>query len=76
VAITLQQIVEETRNWPPEMIGELLSHLTEDLHVSEPEVKSAWQSELARRVQEIEEGKVQGVPGDDISARVRRVIGR
>ncbi len=76
MAITLQQIVEETRHWPPEQVGELVGRLTEDLHVSHPEVKADWQAEVARRVQEIEEGKIQGVPGEEVSARIRRVIGR
>ena len=76
MAITLQQIVEETRQWPPEKVGELLNQLTEDLHVSEPDVKLAWQDELAKRIQEIEEGKIQGVPGEKVSARVRRIVGR
>ncbi len=76
MAMTLQEIVEETRHWPPEKVGELMSRLSEDLHVSDPDVKLAWQEELARRVQEIEEGKVQEVPGDEVSAQIRRIVGR
>jgi len=76
MAITVEQIVDETRDWPPEKVGELLNRLTEDLHVSDPDVKLAWQNELARRVQEIEDGKIQGVPGNEASARIRRIVGR
>jgi putative addiction module component (TIGR02574 family) len=76
VPITLDQIVEETRHWPPEKVGELVERLSEDLHTSDPETEAAWQSEIARRVEEIQSGKVQGVPGDEVSARVRKIVGR
>ena len=76
MAITLQQIVEETRHWPPEQVGELVGRLAEDLHASDPEVEAAWQTEVARRFREIEEGRIQGVPGEDVSAHIRRIVGR
>jgi putative addiction module component (TIGR02574 family) len=74
--MTLDQIVEETRQWPPEKVGELVGRLTENLHTSDPEIEAAWQSEIARRVEEIQSGKVQGIPGDEVSARVRKIVGR
>ena len=74
--MTLEQIVEETRKWPPEQVGELVGRLTEDLHVSDPETRTAWESEISRRVAEIEEGKARGIPGDEVSARIRRILGR
>lgn len=74
--MTLDQIVEETRQWPPEKVGELVGRLTEDLHVSDPETEATWQSEIARRVEEIQSGEVQGIPGDEVSARVRKIVGR
>jgi putative addiction module component (TIGR02574 family) len=74
--MTLDQIVEETRHWPPEKVGELLERLSEDLHTSDPDTEAAWQSEIARRVEEIQSGKVQGIPGEEVSARVRKIVGR
>jgi putative addiction module component (TIGR02574 family) len=76
VPLTLEQIVEEARHWPPEKIGELVGRLTEDLHASDPEIETAWKTEVNRRVEEIQTGQVQGIPGDEVSARVRRTIGR
>jgi putative addiction module component (TIGR02574 family) len=76
VPMTLDQIVEETRHWPPEKVGELLERLSEDLHTSNPEVEAAWQTEIARRIEEIQSGKVQGIPGEEVSARVRKIVGR
>jgi len=74
--MTLDQIVEETRHWPPEKVGELVERLSEDLHTSDPEIEAAWQNEIARRVEEIQSGKIQGIPGEDVSARVRKIVGR
>ena len=74
--MTLDQIVEETRHWPPERIGELLDRLTEDLHSSEPEIEAAWKSEIDRRIAEIESGKVKGVPAEEVSARIQKILKR
>ena len=74
--LTLEQIVEEARHWPAEKIGELIGRLTEDLHAGDPETESAWKTEIARRVEDIRSGKVQGVPGEEVSSRIRKIIGR
>jgi putative addiction module component (TIGR02574 family) len=76
VPMTLDQIVEEARHWPPEKVGELVGRLTVGLHTVEAEVEAAWQTEIARRLEEIQSGKVQGIPGDEVSARVRKIVGR
>ena len=76
VPMTLNQIVEETRHWPPEKVGELVGRLTEDLNASDPETEAAWKTEVDRRVEEIQTGKVQGIPGEEMSARIRKIVGR
>jgi putative addiction module component (TIGR02574 family) len=76
VALTLEQIVEEARHWPPEKVGELVGRLTEGLHGSDPKTEADWKTEVDRRVQEIQSAKVQGIPGEEVSARVRKIIGR
>lgn len=74
--ITVDQIVEEARHWPPEMVGELVGRLTEDMHVSDPETESAWKTEISRRIEEIQTGKVKGIPPEEVSARIRKILGR
>ena len=68
--------MEETRRWSPEEVGELVGRLTEDLHASVPDVQAAWRAEIDRRVEEIQSGKVQGVPGEEVSKQVGKVAGR
>jgi putative addiction module component (TIGR02574 family) len=74
--ITLDQIVEETRHWPPEKVGELVGRLTKDLHANDSETEAAWQSEIIRRLEEIQGGKVEGIPGEEVSARIRKIVGQ
>jgi putative addiction module component (TIGR02574 family) len=76
VPLTLEQIVEETRHWPLEKVGELVGRLTEDLHTSDPEIEAAWKDEIDRRIEQIQSGKVQGIPGKEVSARIRKIVGR
>ena len=76
VPLTLEQILEETRHWPPEKLGELVGRLTEDLHTSDPEIEAAWKTEVDRRIEEIQSGKVRGIPGEEVSGQIRKIIGR
>ena len=76
MALTMDQIIQEARGWPPEKVGELVGRLTEDLHASDPETDAAWKEEIDRRVEEIRSGKVKGIPGEEVSARIRKMIGR
>ena len=75
--MTLDQIVEETRRLPREQVAELVDHLTLSLHQAmDPAVETAWKTEIARRVEEIQTGKVQGISGEEVSAHVRKIVGR
>lgn len=75
MAMTLDQIVEEVRHWPPEKVGELVSRLSGDLHASDVETEAAWKTEVDRRVAEIQTGQVQGVPVQQSLARIRKIAG-
>jgi putative addiction module component (TIGR02574 family) len=74
--MTLDEIVEETKDWPPEQVGELVGRLTEDLHASDPEIEAAWKIEVDRRIEEIQSGKVKGVPAEEVSARIQKILQR
>jgi putative addiction module component (TIGR02574 family) len=76
MALTMEQIIEEARGWPPEKVGELVGSLTDDLHASDLETEAAWKQEIDRRIEEIQSGKVKGIPGEEVSARMRKMIGR
>ena len=57
--MTLDQIVEESRQWPDDVVAELVDRLMLARHgVDNPALSPAWQSVLARRVEEIRSGNV------------------
>jgi len=73
--MTLDQVVAETRQWPPGRVAELVDRLTTELQ-PDAEIENAWRTETRRRVAEIESGRVEGIPGEVVSARVRQIVGR
>jgi putative addiction module component (TIGR02574 family) len=40
------------------------------------EIEESWKQETRRRIAEIESGAVQGIPGETVSANIRRLVGR
>ena len=73
--LTLDQIVKEAGHLPTEQVVELVDRLSQGLHLS-PGIEESWKAETRRRVADIEAGKVQSIPGPDVSARIRKVVGR
>lgn len=74
--ITLDQIVEETREMPAEVVSELIDRILVARHGGmEPSVAGSWKTETDRRVAEIESGKVKGVPLEESLARARKIAG-
>ena len=39
-----------------------------------PEIESAWRSEIVRRVEDIESGKVPGIPADEVMTTARKAV--
>jgi putative addiction module component (TIGR02574 family) len=75
--MTLDQIVEEASHLPREQVAEVVNRLTSALRTDvEPEIETAWKQETRRRLAELESGKVQAVPGDVVSERIRKIVGR
>lgn len=72
--MTLEQIVEEARQWPPEQVGELVGRLTDELHARAPEIEAAWDREIDRRMTEIRTGKVKGIPADQVFAEIDELL--
>jgi putative addiction module component (TIGR02574 family) len=74
--ITLDQIVEETREMPGEVVADLIDRIMVARHGGvEPSVAMAWKTETDRRIAEIEAGKVTGVPLEESLARARKIAG-
>ena len=75
--MTVEQIIEEARRWPTDRVEDLVTRLNCVIESnSPPEIDQAWKEEIKRRVAAIEEGRVQLIPGEEVSARLRKIVGR
>jgi putative addiction module component (TIGR02574 family) len=66
-----QRLLDEARQLPPderEWLAESL--LIDEEGVSAAEVESAWDAEIKRRLDEIDSGAVEMIPGDEVMARM------
>jgi len=75
--ITLDQIVEETRHLPPDVVAELVDRILATRHGGmEASVEETWKQETRRRIAQIKSGEVTGIPAEEVSARIRKTLGR
>ncbi len=76
MTMTLDQIVEETAQLPPDVVAELVDRIMLARHGGiEPTVDAAWNKEVQERIAEIENGTVKGIPLEEGLARVRKTVG-
>jgi len=73
--LTPDQIIEEVRHWPQEQVTKLLDRLAGTLHPEDPAPEQAWKQETRRRIADIESGAVRGIPGEEVSNRIRQIVG-
>lgn len=77
MALTVEQIVEEAQQWPADVVSDLVDRLMLAKHGGmDPDLDSAWRSEAQRRIAELENGSVRGVPLEDTLAKARAILGR
>jgi putative addiction module component (TIGR02574 family) len=67
--------VPADQNLPDEQVIELVDRLSAGLNLT-PEIEQSWKSETRRRIAEIEDGTVEGIPGHEVLARIRKIVGR
>lgn len=73
--LTLDQIVEETREMPGEVVAELIDRIQVARHGGEDaSVAEAWKTESSRRMVELESGKVKGVSPAENAARIQKIL--
>jgi putative addiction module component (TIGR02574 family) len=64
-------IMEIADSLPIDMKLELVDRLLESITPSRKEIDEAWSEEVERRIDEVESGKVQLIPGEEVFARMR-----
>jgi len=75
-SMTVDQIVAEARQLPREQQSELFDWLlAESFAQPDSEIDAAWRVETRRRIEEIQRGKVQGIPGEQVMGELRKIVG-
>jgi hypothetical protein len=75
--LTADQIVRETNQWPVDLVADLVDRITLAKHGGlTKEREAAWADTAARRMGDIDSGKETLIPGQEVSARIRNIVGR
>lgn len=77
MSLTIEQIVEETRSLPHDVVIDLVERILLASHGGEtPAHEQSWSETVQRRIGEIRSGAVEGIPGEVTSEKIRRIVGR
>jgi hypothetical protein len=77
MSMTLDEIAAEALALPSEARALLADRLVESLTAAEANrIDKLWATEAKQRRDDVRQGRVQTIPGDDSLARVRRAVGR
>ena len=72
---SIEQLTEEILSLPSAARALLADKIVESLEFdTDPSIQAAWTSEARRRRDEIRNGSVQPIPGDEALAQVRRLL--
>ncbi len=67
------EIEAEAMKLSPRERGDLADKLWLSVH-SQEEVDAAWEAEIARRLEELDAGRTEGIPAEKVFAEIRALI--
>lgn len=70
------ELINEAMSLPVELRARLVDELLKSLNPSQAEIDELWAAEAERRVGDIESGKVQPIPGEQVFKELRERLGR
>ena len=77
--MSVEQLEQSVLKLAPEdrrrFLDWLHTHEDELLGTADPKIVHAWRQETRRRIAEIESGAVPGIPGEEVSVKIRRIVG-
>jgi putative addiction module component (TIGR02574 family) len=75
--LTIAQLEQEAMQLPAASRAQLADKLVESLDSAElDEIQKLWTEEAIRRRDEVRSGRVKPIPGDEVLAEVRSIVGR
>ena len=66
------ELMDEAMSLTVELRAQLIDKLLKSLNPAQVEIDKLWAVEAERRVAEIEAGKVQPVPGEEVFEKIRK----
>ena len=82
---SFEELLHAALDLPPKARAMLASRLIESLNGSEPteldsseqaKIDAVWAEEIERRIRDIDEGRVELIPGEEVMAKLRSRIKR
>jgi putative addiction module component (TIGR02574 family) len=71
----IEELLKKAMSLPPEARADLASSLIDSLDPTvDEDVEAAWQQEIARRVEELESGKVKPIPWPEVRRRGQELL--
>jgi putative addiction module component (TIGR02574 family) len=75
--LTLEQLAQEAMKLPVASRAVLADQIVESLDLAQPDdIQRLWVTEALRRRDEVRSGQIKPVPGEEVLAEVRRLVGR
>jgi putative addiction module component (TIGR02574 family) len=72
--LSAQEIIEKAIDLPVEEQLTVVDALLKSLDVPDPKIDRAWLDTAKRRAEELRSGRVQGVPGEEVMEKVRKIL--
>lgn len=73
--MTVRALEKEVMDLPPQSRIRIAEKILESVNdFASRDIESAWSQEIAQRVNDIESGKVKGIPADQAMAKARRAL--
>lgn len=77
MAVALEKFIDEVLLLPADARVGLVEKIIESLNLpTQPEIDRMWTQEAERRIRQIDEGKVDLVPGEIVFSKIRDKYGR
>jgi len=72
----VKAIIEEASDLPVDERVKVVDSLLRTLNLPDPEIDSEWAETAKTRLAELRSGRVKGIPGDQVLARIRARVAR
>ena len=69
---TSNEIIDAAMSLPPEVRAQIAEQLLDSLDPERAEIDAAWSIEIESRIQEIEDGRVELIPHEQVMEQARR----